>query len=697
MKLLSVIALLGISAFSFSITSQSLKVEAENYTSMFEVKSHETSDSGGGTDIGLLKSEDWSSYSVIIPSSGYYKVEYRVSGLKTLGEISLRKDKKELTTTVFGPNNDWQIITAFVYLTQGQQTLVLYIKTGGFYLNWWQLTAVNDKNDREKPTSPVNLKVASSDASLAISWDASRDNIGVVGYNVYLNENKIGTTTTTTYHVDLLKADSNYSIGIESYDTRGNLSAKAYIKAKTNIAPTLIWSDEFNYNGLPDSTKWAYDNPYAGNSNLELQYYTQGEIKNSRVVNGSLIIEALNDTVGGKNYTSARLITDKKASWLYGKFEVRAKIPVSLGSWPAIWMMPSDAAYGGWPSSGEIDIMEHVGWDVGNIHTTLHFQDRNGINKQHPTSRKAIENVNTEFHLYSFLWFPDRMEWYIDNQWAFTYSNPNTGWKSWPYNKPFYLILNVAVGGVWGGQEGIDEKSFPQNMEIDYVRVYDMHLGADTIAPAAPTNVSAMASATSANLSWDASIDNFGVKAYNIYSNGKLENSITSLNALVRGLTPETTYSYGIEARDYAGNLSSKSFYSFTTNKFLGVTIPAKIEAESFNAMTGIEVENCTDLGLGKNTGWIDPADWMEYYVTVTENNMFSVDMRVATMNPLGVAQIIDENDIVLATVKIPSTGGWQNWQTISSSKFLLTKGNHSLRIKCIEAGFNLNWLTFQL
>ncbi len=171
----------------------------------------------------------------------------------------------------------------------------------------------------------------------------------------------------------------------------------------------LVWSDEFNYSGLPDAAKWGYDVGGSGWGNKELQYYTDRRKENARVENGHLIIEVRRDGFGNNEYTSARLTSKGKGDWTYGRFEVRAKLPSGRGTWPAIWMLPSGKSYGnaGWPDNGEIDIMEHVGFD-----------------------------------------------------------------PEWPFDKPFHLILNLAVGGTWGGGKGVDQSIWPQRMEIDYVRVY---------------------------------------------------------------------------------------------------------------------------------------------------------------------------------------------------------------------------------
>lgn len=237
---------------------------------------------------------------------------------------------------------------------------------------------------------------------------------------------------------------------------------------------TLVWSDEFNYKGLPDDKKWSYDT--IGNSwgwgNNEAQFYTSAVKKNAYVDNGTLKIKALIDSCGGKRYTSARLITKGKGDWLYGKFEIRAKLPTDKGTWPAIWMLPTDWAYGEWPSSGEIDIMENVGYDPDTVLATAHTKAYNHITGTQTSGKMYVPTCHTDFHVYSLEW--DENEWraYIDGKHYYTHKNENTGFEAWPFDKRFHLILNLAIGGAWGGKMGIDESDFPKVMEVDYVRVY---------------------------------------------------------------------------------------------------------------------------------------------------------------------------------------------------------------------------------
>jgi len=242
----------------------------------------------------------------------------------------------------------------------------------------------------------------------------------------------------------------------------------------TNNKYKLVWSDEFNYTGLPDSSKWSYDTEGndAGWGNHEAQYYTEASEKNAKVEKGTLHIIARKKKINDKEFTSARLAS--KADWLYGRIEVNAKLPAGIGTWSAIWMMPEGWSFkdGNWPDIGEIDIMEHVGHDLGVVHASAHSKDYQWQKHTQKTATIMVHGADETFHSYILDWEPDALKAYVDDSLYFQYKNKGFGETKWPYNKPFYLILNVAIGGAWGSMQGIDDKAFPQTMEVDYVRVY---------------------------------------------------------------------------------------------------------------------------------------------------------------------------------------------------------------------------------
>ena len=235
----------------------------------------------------------------------------------------------------------------------------------------------------------------------------------------------------------------------------------------------VSWADEFDYTGLPETSKWDYDLGGSGWGNNEKQFYTNS-LSNASVADGKLTITAKKESMNGMAYTSTRLVSRNKMDALYGRFEIKAKLPSGRGTWPAIWMLPTDRVYGDWPKSGEIDIMEHVGYDQNTVHFTTHTEAYYFKINTQKTSKKLIPDASTAFHIYRVDWTPYAVRGYFDNVLVFEFVNEGTGYKVWPFDKRFHLLLNVAVGGDWGGAQGIDDTIFPQKLEIDYVKYFKM-------------------------------------------------------------------------------------------------------------------------------------------------------------------------------------------------------------------------------
>ena len=239
---------------------------------------------------------------------------------------------------------------------------------------------------------------------------------------------------------------------------------------------TPVWADEFSEAGLPDAKRWGYDVGGSGWGNNELQFYTEKKAENARIEDGNLIIEARKETVGNRAYSSARLVNKGKGDFTYGRVEVRAKLPKGRGTWPAIWTLASQSSYGNnyWPDNGEIDIMEHVGFDPGRVHVNVHTKAFNHAIKTNKGSNTLVPDFSDKFHVYRLDWTPNEMNFFVDDKSIFRFVNSGKGWAEWPYDKPQHLLLNIAVGGNWGGQQGVDDSVFPQRMEVDYVRVYKL-------------------------------------------------------------------------------------------------------------------------------------------------------------------------------------------------------------------------------
>jgi len=231
---------------------------------------------------------------------------------------------------------------------------------------------------------------------------------------------------------------------------------------------SLKFADEFDAERI-DEHNWNFETgpwPY----NDELECYLS---ENAGIEDGCLVIEARQESAQGRNYTSARLNTQGKLDMLYGYLEVRASLPTGVGTWSAIWLLPSDQRYGGYLHSGEIDMAERVGYDAKRVHSTIHTFSNNSVNGNAITASARLGRKDADFHIYGMLWNEEAIYLTFDGINVLTYTRPeNATPDSWPFDVPFHLILNLAVGGSWGGVEGVNDEAFPQRMVIDYVRYY---------------------------------------------------------------------------------------------------------------------------------------------------------------------------------------------------------------------------------
>lgn len=337
-----------------------------------------------------------------------------------------------------------------------------------------------------------------------------------------------------------------------------------------------IWCDEFEVaqeESIVDLSKWTYATGGGGFGNNEEQYYKYADPDNIKIEDGKLVITALYETYDTNDYTSTKLWTVNTASWKYGKFEMRAKLPYGRGTWPAFWMMPLTSKYGGWPDSGEIDIMEHVGYDMNVVHGTIHTDRFYGSNGRGSSTTSLLTSeqltyidVANEFHTYSIIWDETSITWYFDGlEFANVHYDPYYQMSSlydvsvdWPFDQRFYLILNLAIGGNWGGARGIDNTIFPATFEIDYVRVYQRdYISDDTENPSKPTSpFTIRVDETEAYLVWGESSDDMMIKNYEIYVNNVLSKKTSVPGVLLTNLMPNADNFIKIIAVDYAGNQS---------------------------------------------------------------------------------------------------------------------------------------------
>jgi beta-glucanase (GH16 family) len=314
-------------------------------------------------------------------------------------------------------------------------------------------------NTNTPPSNLVVNAVVSTDNSGNVAFTATATNAVSYDYDYGNGVYKTVPTGIVTYKYP---ASGTYTVNVIAKSSSGQTVSKS-IQVTVTVALSLVWSDEFNIDGPPDGSKWGYDLGGGGWGNGEAEYYTNRAV-NAAVQGGVLKINLIKESYSGSAYTSARLLSKDKYAFTYGKVEARAKLPAGLGTWPAIWMLGSNISTAPWPACGEIDIMEHIGNDLNRIYGTLHYPGHSGGNAD--GASKLITNATTEFHIYSLEWSATSINIFVDGQLIHSVANS----ASIPFNHDFFLILNLAVGGAFGGN--IDPALSAATMEIDYIRVY---------------------------------------------------------------------------------------------------------------------------------------------------------------------------------------------------------------------------------
>ena len=338
-------------------------------------------------------------------------------------------------------------------------------------LSFLSCSTSSSDNEVNEPNIPTNLSISGVKLG-ANGNNPNGDGSGVVDftitatnatyYRVLINNETLELTQNTFSYTFTQNGTNNYSIIVSAYNSVGFTSTTYSITVYVYSELQLVWSDEFDTNGAPNSSNWGYDLGDHGWGNNELQNYTNN-IENAVVENGVLKIVA---KANGTGYTSARLKSQGLQSFTYGKIEVRAKLPASQGTWPAIWMLGSNFSSVGWPHCGEMDIMEQKGWDKNKVLGTFHWQD-NASNSYAGYGEETTANTSTtEFHLYSLEWTSDVIKVLYDDVIYVTFTNNS----NLPFNADFFIILNIAMGGNLGGD--VDPNFTQDTLEIDYVRVY---------------------------------------------------------------------------------------------------------------------------------------------------------------------------------------------------------------------------------
>ena len=490
----------------------------------------------------------------------------------------------------------------------------------------------------------------------------------------------------------------------------------------------LVWSDDFDSSSL-DMSKWNYDigTGTGGWGNNELQYYTDRDT-NISIKNGNLIIRALKESYGGENYTSARIETQNKYSITYGKIESRIKLPYGRGMWPAFWMLGDDITTVSWPACGEIDIMEMVGGNGTNgstilsdatVYGTAHWSS-GGSHAQHGGSYSLPSGKFADnYHTFTVTWIPQLITWYVDGHQYASLSITSSDLNA--FQKSFYILFNLAVGGNWPGSPD-STTEFPQTMMVDYIRVYK-----DTSQQNAAVTLSEPKDSSAFNANSDIEI----TAEANAYA-GTVTNIEFFQDNIPIGETNVSPYqmnwknvlpgNYHISA--VATNSEGYKFGSNYYNVIVGnganeapaggtpAAIPGTIEAENFDlggqniayfdsdtSNKGaeyrlndfVDIEACSDTGSGYDVAWIAQNEWLKYSVDVKTAGTYLVEGRVASAGSSGAFKVeIDGNDIT-GIINVPNTGDWQTWTTVTSKSFQLSGGIHTLKILMTGDNFNLN------
>jgi beta-glucanase (GH16 family) len=441
----------------------------------------------------------------------------------------------------------------------------------------------------------------------------------------------------------------------------------------------LVWQDEFT-NGIgPD---WVFETGTGsgGWGNNELQYYRR---ENATVVNGQLVITAKREAFGGMQYTSARMKTQGRKSWKYGKIEARIAMPSFQGVWPAFWMLGDNITSVGWPSCGEIDIMEHVNTG-GTVHGTIHWSDNNG---NYANYGGNTNTTITNFHLYTVEWDGSLIKWFVDGVKYHEVNIANGVNGTSEFHNNFFILLNMAIGGNWPGFT-IDNNAFPANMYVDYVRVYQNVPVQGVATVYKDCNYAGTAVALPAG----------SYTLSQLQARGIANDDISSIRV-------QSGYQVRLYQNDNFGGTSvlktaddaclvDDNFNDQTTSLVVSTvsTFSQTIQAESYSSMFGVQTENTTDTGGGQNVGWIDTNDWMAYNnINIPATGSYRLEYRVASPSGGRLSQDLNGGATVLGSVNIPATGGWQTWTTVSQT-VNINAGTYNFGIFAATGGWNINW-----
>jgi beta-glucanase (GH16 family) len=492
----------------------------------------------------------------------------------------------------------------------------------------------------------------------------------------------------------------------------------------------LVWSDEFDGTEV-DLTKWTFQlgdgsevGLPGGWGNNELQYYQE---ENATVSDGFLTITAREESAGGLDYTSARMRSLDKGDWTFGRMEMRAKMPVGKGLWPAFWMLSSDPSiYGPWAASGEIDIVEYLGDDPSEIFGTIHYGASFPGNVFSGTPyRLPAGNFNEDFHLFAIEWENGEIRWYVDD---ILYATKDSWFSTGgsfpaPFDVDFHLLLNLAVGGNLPGPPDATTV-FPQEYVIDYVRVYQVPNEPPQVAITSPSEFDTLIPGEDLTITVDATDDGSIQKVEFLQGSALLGEDDTAPYELTVAGVQAGCYELRARARDDVGVLASAepvqimvgSECSQAPYLMVATQVPGTVEAENFDIggqgvayndsdagnnggayrAEDVDMEGTADAGFGFNVGWTVPGEWLEYQVQVAAGT-YDIDVRVASAAGGGTLHLELDGVDVTGPISFPGTGGWQIWTTVTAADVSLDGGLQTLRLVIDDGEFNVNKITIDL
>ncbi len=495
----------------------------------------------------------------------------------------------------------------------------------------------------------------------------------------------------------------------------------------------LVFADEFNGTAV-DPNNWTFlfgDGTDVGLppgwGNNELQYYRE---ENTTVSGGFMTITAREEFFEGYNYTSSRLITEGKHDFTYGRFEMRAKMPIGQGLWPAYWMFfTAPGAYGGWAASGEIDIMEYLGDKPNEVFGTIHFGEPfpgnlfSSIEYTLPSG-----DFNEDFHLFAIEWEPGEIRWFVDEV---LYATQNIWWSNGgpypaPFDQDFHLLLNLAVGGNLPGNP--DETTvFPQEYVIDYVRVYE-DLDLPTVTLDAPANGASIAAGDNLTLTATPSAPLGVTKVEFFQGDLKLGEATSAPYELTINNVSEGSYRLRAIVTDNNGKFNYSDFAEITVGAggqgpyaLNPLVLPGILEMENYDvggngvafndndsplnqgsknssntyrSNEGVDLEPTTDVGGGQNVGFINAGEWIEYTVDVAATAEYDIISRVASSSSGGSFRVLLDGADITGPLSFGNTGGSQSWIDVGKEGVTLSAGVQVLRVEMLQGGFNFNRIT---